>query len=174
MYACQNWGSRTALVYGERRYSYKELQREIIQMTCALRDLGVGKGTRIAYLLTAGPEWAILLYAGLNLGAIMVPLNLTWVGREIEQGLKLTDSEILVLIDEMRGKDFVSILESQFPELASLSNDELQIERLPHLKKIVTLSASGKNYHYAHDFYDVKELGTEFNVKEDKKDKVLV
>ncbi len=165
-YACENWGTRTALVYGERRFSYRQLQREIFEMTCALRNIGVTKGTRIAYLMTAGPEWACLFYAGLNLGAILVPLNLTWVGREIEQGLKLTDSEILVFTDEMRGKSFTAILETQLPELAGSSKDELRFDRLPHLKKFVTLSTAGKKYGYAHDFHELKAVGKNFDAQE--------
>lgn len=165
-YACQNWGHRAALVYGESQFSYEQLQREVHQMTCALQNFGVGKGTRLAYLLSASPEWITLFYAGLNLGAIMVPLNLSWIGREIEQGLKLTDADVLVFLDEMRGKDYASILEDQFPELIKVCKDDIQIERLPNLKKIISLSASNKKYPYAHDFYDVKETGAEFNAKE--------
>ena len=165
-YACESWGPRTALVCGDRRYSYRELQREVFELTCALRDYGVRKGTRIAYLLTAGIEWACLFYAGLNLGAIMVPLNLTWVGREIEQGLALTDSDMLVFIDEMRGKKFASILEAQFPELAAAGSGELTMERLPHLKKVVSLSTAGKTYPYARDFHELKTSGRNFDAAE--------
>ena len=114
-YACKTWGEREALVYGDLRITYRQLQREVFELTNALKSLGITKGTRVAYLLSDIPEWVYLFYAILNIGAIVVPLNLTWVGREIEQGLILTDADILLTIDDFRGKDFLSILKKQFP-----------------------------------------------------------
>ena len=164
-YACKNWGTREALVYGEQRMTYNRLQREVLELTNALKNLGITKGTRVAYLLTSGPEWVYLFYAALNLGAIVVPLNLTWVGREIEQGLVLTDSEFLVVTDEMRGKDFVSILNKQFPELQEANKEELRIDRLPHLKKIVTLSTRGIKYQFSYDFHELKAQGSNYDAQ---------
>lgn len=165
-YACDNWPSRTALVFGERRWTYRQLQREVLETACALRAFGVKKGTRVAYLMSAGPDWACLFYAGLHLGAILVPLNLTWVGREIEQGLKLTDAEVLVVMDEVRGKGFTKILEAQLPELREASRDALRLERLPHLRQVVTVSAAGKAYPWAHDFHQLKATGRGFDAQE--------
>ena len=165
-YSCKNWGTRTALVYGDERFTYNQLQREVLEVTNALKNLGIQKGTRVAYLLNSGPEWVSLFYAILNLGAIAVPLNLTWVGREIEQGLQLTDAEILVMTDEIRGKDFGSILNKQFPELQEANKEELRIDRIPHLKKIVTLSLSGKIYNFAYDFHELKASRSNYNAQE--------
>ena len=165
-YACKNWGARTAIVYGDQHYSYARLQREVFALSQGLRQLGVQKGTRIAYLLTNGADWACFLYAVFNLGAIAVPLNLTWVGREIEQGLHLTDAEILVTVDELRGKCLADIIQDQFPELRDSDGERVRIERLPHLRRLVTLSASGKRYKFAADFHQIKALGQNFNASE--------
>jgi fatty-acyl-CoA synthase len=165
-YSCEEFGTRTALVHGDRRWTYRQLQREVFETAAALRSIGVQKGTRVAYLMTGGPEWAFLFYAGLHLGAIMVPLNLTWVGREIEQGLKLTDAEVLVLMDEVRGKSFAAILGAQLPELAAAKPDGVRVERLPHLKRIVTLSAAGKTFPYALDFHALRAAGRNYSVQE--------
>jgi|GEM_PF-1659404 len=164
-YSCKNWGGRTALVYGDQRFTYFQLQREVLELTQAFKNLGIQKGTRMAYLFDGKPEWIYLFYAALNLGAILVPLNLTWVGREIEQGLRLTDSEVLVMIEEMRGKDFVSILNNQFSELREANRDELRIERLPKLKKIITMSSAGKRYSFSYDFHEVKASGRNYNAQ---------
>lgn len=165
-YACRNWGARTALVHGERQYTYSELQREVFELAQGLRELGVQKGTRVAYLLPNSADWACFLYAALNLGVIIVPLNLTWVGREIEQGLRLTDAEILVMVDELRGKNLVDILQTQLPQLREAESGNIRIESLPHLRKIVTLSASGRQYGFAADFQEIKASGRNFNADE--------
>lgn len=88
------------------------------------------------------------------------------VGREIEQGLTLTDADVLVVIDDFRGKDFISILKSQFPELQNAKKNELKIERLPLLKKIITLSRAGRKYDFAYDFHEVKGSGSNYDSQE--------
>jgi fatty-acyl-CoA synthase len=111
-YACRTWGDREALAHGALKLTYRQLQREVFELTDALKSLGITKGTRVAYLLSDLPEWVYLFYAVFNIGAIVAPLNLTWVGREIEQGLTLTDADVLVTIDEFRGKDFIHLKKS--------------------------------------------------------------
>lgn len=165
-YSCKNWGDRDALVFEDKRYTYRQLQREVLQMTEALRQFGVTKGTRVAHLLSDIPEWVELFYATLNLGAILVPLNLTWVGREIEQGLNLTDADILITMETFRGKDFVSILRTQFPELEKADKQDLNLSAVPGLKKLVTLSRKGNRFDFAHDFFDLKNTGCEYNAEE--------
>lgn len=165
-YACRNWGQRTALVHGDRRYTYARLQREVFELAQGLRQQGVQKGTRVAYLLTNGADWACFLYAALHLGAIVVPLNLTWVGREIEQGLQLTDAEMLVLEDDVRGKNLAEILQAQLPELREGRDGDIRIGKLPNLRKIVTLSAAGRKYGFAADFNEVKASGRDFKAEE--------
>jgi fatty-acyl-CoA synthase len=165
-YACKSWGEREALVYGDQRITYQQLQREVFELTNALKSLGITKGTRVAYLLSDIPEWVYFFYAILNIGAIVVPLNLTWVGREIEQGLILTDADILVTIDEFRGKDFISILKKQFPELQDAKKDKLKIEKLPLLKKIITLSKAGRKYDFSYDSHEVKDSGSDYDAQE--------
>lgn len=164
-YACINNGTKNALVYRDRTLTYQELQREVFELTNALKQCGVTKGTRVAHLLPDVPEWVYLFYATLNLGAIIVPLNLTWVGREIQQGLHLTDAEVLITIDDFRGKQFSTIIEEQFSELQNAERDNLQIKNLPRLKKIITLSPSGKKYNYAYDFLELKKSGSEYNAQ---------
>jgi len=165
-YTCKNWGGRNALNYGDLRLTYHELQREVLELTEALKIFGIKKGTRVAYALVCGPEWVYLYYAILNLGAILVPMNLTWVSRELVQGLQLTDIEVLVTTDKMRGKDFDAMLNEQLPELKNAKRDELKIEKLPYLKKIVTLSESGQKYHYSYDFKELKASGRNYNSQE--------
>lgn len=161
-YSCKNWAMQTALVHGDRQYTYAQLQREVFELAQGLREMGVQKGTRLAYLLPPGAEWACLLYAAMNLGAIIVPLNLTWVGREIEQGLRLTDAEFLVMADELRGKSLTDILQTQLPQLRAVHSGNVRIDRLPFLGKIVTLSAVGKRYDFAADFHEVKAMGRDY------------
>ena len=41
---------KTAVVYGGRRYSYRELEERVNRLASRLRDSGLGKGDRVAFL----------------------------------------------------------------------------------------------------------------------------
>lgn len=81
-------GEQPAAVFGDETLSWAELNRQADGVAAALQQLGVGKGDRVACLLTNCMEWALTYIATLKAGAILVPLN-TGYGdgqlREIEQ-----------------------------------------------------------------------------------------
>jgi len=55
---------------GERRaITYVELQREVVMFANALKELGVGKGTRVAIYMGMVPELAVAMLACTRLGA---------------------------------------------------------------------------------------------------------
>jgi len=99
------------------RLTYREYRRKIFALADGLHKAGIKKGTKVAHLLPVTPEWAYLYWALHRLGAVLVPLNITWVGREIVQGLDLTDTEVLVVTDNFRGINYVSVLREMFPEM---------------------------------------------------------
>jgi len=51
--------SKVAIVHGERRLSYAELDAAANQFANALLDLGLPKGARVAIQLVNGSEYAI-------------------------------------------------------------------------------------------------------------------
>ena len=68
---------RVALVDAERALSYGELDRLVDGLAAGLRELGVGRGDRVAIVLPNGIEAAIAIYGVLRAGAAFSPLNPT-------------------------------------------------------------------------------------------------
>jgi long-chain acyl-CoA synthetase len=68
---------RTAVVYGDRRLTYAELDRAVDGFAAGLRQLGVRRGDRVAVVLANGVETAIAIYGALRAGAAFTPLNAT-------------------------------------------------------------------------------------------------
>ena len=56
------------------RHSFQDLARLSNRLANALRHLGIGRGDRVAVLLSQGPELAIAHLASYKLGAIVLPL----------------------------------------------------------------------------------------------------
>ena len=65
-----------ALICGEERLSYVELDALVGEAAGGLRALGVGKGDRVAMVLGNSIEFVVVLFAAARLGAVSVPLNI--------------------------------------------------------------------------------------------------
>jgi acyl-CoA synthetase (AMP-forming)/AMP-acid ligase II len=64
-----------ALICGEERLSYTELDALVSEVAGGLRALGVEKGDRVAMVLGNSIEFVVVLFAVARLGAVSVPLN---------------------------------------------------------------------------------------------------
>ena len=76
-------GERIALVAGERRLTYAELDRAVDGFASGLRELGVQRGDRVAVILRNGIEPAVAIYGALRAGAAFTPLNPTAKGEKL-------------------------------------------------------------------------------------------
>ncbi|HYX73080.1 MAG TPA: AMP-binding protein [Steroidobacteraceae bacterium] len=68
---------RTALVEGERRLSWAQLDQATAQIAHGLAASGLSRGTRIAVLMDNSLELALLLLGILRSGCVAVPLNVS-------------------------------------------------------------------------------------------------
>src|SRR5437899_2087303 len=80
--AVRNWQGE-AIVCGNERLTYRELESAVEQCAAGLQMAGIGKGDCVAMLLGNGIPFPIVLFAALRIGAIAVPMSV----REQTQGL---------------------------------------------------------------------------------------
>jgi fatty-acyl-CoA synthase len=74
---------RTALVFGERTYSFRALDEAVDRLAAGLADRGARKGDRVA-LLSHNCDYFVLAYFALaRLGAISVPVNFMLTAPEV-------------------------------------------------------------------------------------------
>ncbi|QDI90514.1 long-chain fatty acid--CoA ligase [Salicibibacter halophilus] len=89
--------NKTALVHEDERVTYKQLQEQVNRAAYQLKNqYGVGKGDRVAFLLTNGVPFVVGVYAALQIGAIAVPLNTKLKSTELK--FMLTNSGAKVVI----------------------------------------------------------------------------
>lgn len=69
------YGGNTALVWGDSRLSYTDLDKASNKMANALIKMGVGKGDRVAMLLANSPDFVITYFGIVKIGAIAVLLD---------------------------------------------------------------------------------------------------
>ena len=69
------FADKTAIVYGDRRLTYRAFAAEATRLARALQASGVRPGDRVAYLCPNIPELLVANFAVPLAGAILVPLN---------------------------------------------------------------------------------------------------
>lgn len=137
-YSARNWPENVALRSGDEAITFAELQRRIRLVSLALHRQGVRPGDHVAYMMSVSVRWVEVFFAALYLGAKLVPLNLTWVGEEIAQGLRLTDAKYLLIGSTHRGDDLVAKLTAALPELSQCEPGQCAVHGLPLSSVIVT------------------------------------
>jgi long-chain acyl-CoA synthetase len=81
--AARRAGSRTAIVMGDRRVSFTELEADSNRVAHALIKMGVKKGDRVAMVQASNPEFVNVFFGILKAGAIAVPLDSRYVPDEL-------------------------------------------------------------------------------------------
>src|SRR5690242_5371883 len=81
--AAQVFADKTAIVYHERRISYRDFARAAARLGNALRASGIRPGDRVAYLMPNVPEMLIAHFGVGLAGAILVAINTRLAPEEV-------------------------------------------------------------------------------------------
>jgi long-chain acyl-CoA synthetase len=79
-----NASDREALVYGEERITYADLQEQVERLAGALAARGLTDGAPVALVLPNVPEFVVAFLGILRAGAVVVPLNPHFKEAELE------------------------------------------------------------------------------------------
>jgi long-chain acyl-CoA synthetase len=79
-----------AVLAGEDRWTYGELDRAANALAHHLADHGVGRGDRVAVMTSNRPEFVVAVHAASKIGAASVMLNSSWKAFEVAAAVALT------------------------------------------------------------------------------------
>lgn len=97
--AVSRFAQRPALVYDGNRIAYEELGRLVAGTAQTLRQLGLGKGSRVVLMLGNGVPYIVYYYASLSVGCTVVPINPMLTAAEIDHVLADCGATLLVSDD---------------------------------------------------------------------------
>ena len=80
----------------EQRFSYAEANRLANAWARALRELGVGRGDTVAFLLRSSPDFVFATFGAAKLGAVWVPTNVDYKGAWLRESLDQSRARVLV------------------------------------------------------------------------------
>jgi len=108
----------TALIDGEERISYAELDRLCRKTAAWLLAHGVRPGDRVAVWLVNRIEWLALLFGLARIGAALIAVNTRFRAAELEHVLRRSGARMLVLEPAFKKIDFPAILADVDPAAA--------------------------------------------------------
>ncbi|GAB1545342.1 long-chain fatty acid--CoA ligase [Scytonema sp. NUACC21] len=105
--------NKTALIFEERSFTYKELNEISNRVANALRKLGIERGERVALLLPNIPEFIFSYLGILKIGAIAVSLNFNLQKNEVKFILHDCSVKVLITTDSLSE----NVPDSEIPDL---------------------------------------------------------
>jgi long-chain acyl-CoA synthetase len=101
---------KIALVCGDERLTYRDLDRRIRSVASGLRSQGVGPGDRIVVFLSNGFEIVELFYAAFSVGALVIPVTTRLTSNELQH--ICSDSQPLAIVFEGDGASIADVLQA--------------------------------------------------------------
>jgi acyl-CoA synthetase (AMP-forming)/AMP-acid ligase II len=103
--------------YARREITWRQFDEAANRIAHLLLSRGIGRGNKVAILLTNCLEWLPIYFAVLKTGALAVPMNYRYTADEIEYCLNLAQAETLIF-----GPEFVeriAAISERITELAT-------------------------------------------------------
>lgn len=89
-------GSETAISFTGTQITYATFLEAVRRLARGLYRMGVRRGDRVALMLPNLPQFPIAYYAILRLGAVVVPVNMMYKGRETARLLEDCETKVLI------------------------------------------------------------------------------
>ena len=103
---------REALVCGDRRFTYAQVEARANQLAHFMAAQGVGPGDHVGLYLTNCPEYVEALLAAYKLRAVPINVNYRFLADELDYIINNSDAEVLVF-----DRSLASIVEAARPRL---------------------------------------------------------
>lgn len=114
------YADRTAIVAGSRRFTYRELQRNVETLSERLLGLGFQRGERVIFQLPNSAEHLFTFLALMRIGVIPVMALPAHRQNEVRSFIKLAEARAYFIPERIRNFDFRVMADEMRAEQASL------------------------------------------------------
>src|SRR2546423_6399797 len=91
---------KTALIFGDKTFTYRQLERLSNQAANGLKQLGVKKGDRVTLFAQNSWEWAVSYIAIAKAGGVLNPVNAMLTADELAFVIKDCGAKALITTPE--------------------------------------------------------------------------
>jgi fatty-acyl-CoA synthase len=140
-HAVRRWGSREALVSPSHavRWTWTEFAERVDALAAGFLALGLERGERIGIWSLNRPEWTLTQFAAAKAGLILVTINPAYRLSELEFALEKVGCAAIVTATAFKTSNYMEMLNTLLPELASAKPEQLQAARLPALRIVIQI-----------------------------------
>lgn len=142
--AAARWPDRPALIDRGQgiRWSWRDLADRAETFATGLLALGLQPGDRIGIWSLNRAEWALTQFAAAKAGLILVTVNPAYRLAELEYALNLVGCSALVTATAFKTSDYLGMLNTLAPELATAEPGRLQAAKLPALHSVIQIGGT--------------------------------
>jgi fatty-acyl-CoA synthase len=132
---------QTACVFREQgqRATWAQLRDSSDVLAAGLLKLGFVKGDRLGIWSPNRSEWILAQYATARIGVILVNINPAYRLSELEYALNKVQCKGIITAASFKTSDYLGMLQTLAPELATARPGALSAAKLPHLKIVIRL-----------------------------------
>ncbi len=139
--AVARWGDREALVSPSHgvRWTWKEFAERVDALAAGFLALGLERGARIGIWSLNRPEWTLTQFAAARAGLILVTINPAYRLSELEFALDKVGCEAIVAATAFKTSNYMEMLNTLLPELATSQAGSLRAAKLPALRAVIQI-----------------------------------
>ncbi|MEH7235897.1 AMP-binding protein [Bacillus sp. JJ1562] len=108
------------LYYKDKKYTFTEMNEIVNRLSNGFYEIGIRKGSKVAFMLPSDDFFVFCLFANMKLGAVSIPININHQGMALNFIINQSDAEYLIYAKDSHEK------------LTFIKND------INNVKKIVT------------------------------------
>lgn len=135
----ERYGDRRALIFRDRRYSFRDVKAEVDKASRRLATLGLARGDTVALWLPNRPEFIWYWLGASQVGLLTVFLNTRLKQPEFMYQIAQSQSRALITTGTGAFRDFLGELLVGCPELVHQQSGTLKLFELPDLKHVIAL-----------------------------------
>ena len=112
----EKYPDKTAVVFGNTRYTFRELNDRINSLANALSNMGLRKGDRLAIMADSCHQYADILWTAVKMGMAITILNPASAQQELSYLVNNAGARAILV-----GQSYCELAESLRPQLRSVS-----------------------------------------------------
>ncbi len=135
------YGTLDAAVFVEqdKRFTWSELSDTVDALAAGFLALGLEKGDRVGIWSPNRWEWLVTQFATARIGLILVNINPAYRLTELDYALNKVACRALVTAAKFKTSDYLGMIETLAPEIATATPGKLEAKKLPALKIVIRM-----------------------------------
>ncbi|MGB5092582.1 MAG: class I adenylate-forming enzyme family protein [Parvibaculum sp.] len=140
------WDQRDFVVYEGERLNYEDHYRAASALgRVFMEKYGVKKGDRVALIMRNFPEWPLVFWATVAIGAVIVPINAWGTGAELTYAIQDSGSRVVVVDQERLDRLRPHMTEMMLDGLIAVRTPEPELGVAVSLESLIGKPSGYKN-----------------------------